>query len=209
MQDNNRQKMEEPVRLFKNSILERLTLLSFNVFLSVWLPLLVLSLAYGAWKSASVIVFVLYAVMGFLIWFPTEYLLHRFLFHLQARYAPVQSLVYLLHGNHHEQPNHPLRNLMPLSVTLPLALLIWAGCAFFIGQGRGGSLAAGFFCGYVFYDVIHYSCHQFPMRGPLLRRLKINHINHHYRDHDTNYGITSICIDRACHTLFVMQEKKS
>ncbi|MBV1833524.1 sterol desaturase family protein [Komagataeibacter pomaceti] len=201
--------MEEPVRLFRNSMLERLTLLSFRVFLGVWLPLLAMALAYGAWRSSSVMGFILWTAIGFAVWFPTEYLLHRFLFHLQARYVAVQSLVYLLHGNHHEQPNHPLRNLMPLSVTIPLAGVIWGVGIFMLGSGRGGSLAAGFFGGYVFYDVIHYSCHQFPMRGPLLRRLKIHHINHHYRDHHTNYGITSTFIDRTFHTLLVIQQKKS
>lgn len=209
MQNNNRQKKEEPIRLFRNSVLERLTLLSFPIFLSVWLPTLTIALAYGAWHEASVLSFLICVSVGAAIWFPTEYILHRFLFHLQARYAVMQSLVYLVHGNHHDQPNHPLRNLMPLSVTLPIGAVIWGLCVFFMGAGRGGSLAAGFFCGYVFYDVIHYSCHQFPMRGPVLRRLKIHHINHHYRDHHTNYGITTTFIDRVFRTLIIVQQKKT
>lgn len=209
MQNNIQRKKEDPVQLFKNPVMERLTLLSFPVFLAVWLPCLAIVLFYAERSSVSALLFTFYVMIGFVAWFPVEYLLHRFLFHFQTRYAPVQSLIYMLHGNHHEQPNHPLRNLMPLCVTLPLAAVIWFGCAFFMGKGNGGALAAGFFCGYVFYDVTHYSCHQFRMRGRFLSRLKSHHINHHYRDHNMNYGITNTIIDRFFCTTFSSYQKNN
>ncbi|GCE83796.1 fatty acid hydroxylase [Komagataeibacter diospyri] len=200
MQQKRRMKEEAPLRLFKNPVMESLTLLSFSAFVVVWSIILFAALFF-AWRMAvSIKMMALYCVIGFVVWFPFEYLMHRFLFHFQAKSAFIQSMVFVMHGNHHEQPNHPLRNLMPLSVSLPLALVIWGGCVWSMGYGVGGAVAAGFLCGYVAYDTVHYSCHQFPMRFPLLRKIKIHHINHHYRQTDANYAITAVFLDKVCHT---------
>ncbi|MBL7240750.1 fatty acid hydroxylase [Komagataeibacter rhaeticus] len=184
-----------PIRLFKNPVFECMTLLSFPIFLVVWGMILFIALLYAFSHASSVTAFVICFLIGWVVWFPMEYLLHRFLFHLKGTSTFVKSMVFLIHGNHHEQPNHPLRNLMPLSVSLPLAAVIWTGCVWFMGKGNGSAAAAGFICGYIGYDIIHYSCHQFPMKSKWLKKLKVHHIKHHYKDHDANYAITGIFID--------------
>ena len=189
-----------PIRLFKNPVFERMTLLSFPMFLTIWGLIVFVALFYALRHASSMTGFAAYFLIGWIIWFPTEYLLHRFLFHLKGTSVFVKSMVFLIHGNHHEQPNHPLRNLMPLSVSLPLGGLIWAGCVWFMGQGNGSATATGFICGYIGYDIVHYSCHQFPMKSKWLKKLKAHHIKHHYKDHDTNYAITGIFIDNIFKT---------
>ncbi|KON64237.1 fatty acid hydroxylase superfamily protein [Komagataeibacter europaeus] len=200
MRQKRRIREEVPVRLFKNPVMESLTLLSFGVFAVVWSIILFAALTIAWHMSSSITTLLWHCLLGFAVWFPFEYLMHRFLFHFNGRSAFAKSMVYLLHGNHHEQPNHPLRNLMPLSASLPLALLIWVGCVAGMGYETGSAIAAGFLCGYVAYDIVHYSCHQFPMRMRLLRRIKIHHIDHHYRQSDANYAITAVFLDKVCNT---------
>lgn len=195
-----RVKKEAPLRLFKNPAMEALTLLPFSVFVIVW-SIILSAAMFFAWRSStSATIMVLFWLIGLIAWFPFEYLMHRFLFHFRGKSIFAKSMVFVMHGNHHEQPNHPLRNLMPLSVSLPLALVIWDACVWIMGTAIGAAVAAGFLCGYVGYDTVHYSCHQFSMNFPVLRKIKIHHIKHHYRKTDANYAITAVFLDKICHT---------
>jgi sterol desaturase/sphingolipid hydroxylase (fatty acid hydroxylase superfamily) len=45
--------------------------------------------------------------------------------------------------------------------------------------------------GYIGYDMIHYAVHHAPMRSPLARLLKHNHMRHHYQTDTLGYGVTS------------------
>ena len=191
---------EAPVRLFQNEILERLTQISFRTFVLVWSALLLVLLIVGGKASHSYGAFLLATGSGFVVWFVVEYFTHRFLFHLQLRSRIGQALIFMLHGNHHVQPNHPLRNLMPLGLSIPLAGLLWAGGVMIGGMGNGGCFIDGFIMGYVIYDVVHYACHQFPMRLPVLRSIKKHHVQHHYVAPESNFAITAIFLDRVFRT---------
>jgi sterol desaturase/sphingolipid hydroxylase (fatty acid hydroxylase superfamily) len=57
-------------------------------------------------------------------------------------------------------------------------------------------LYLGFGIGYVVYDAIHFACHQLPMRSPVLRQLRRQHIRHHHAKQEGNYAITAIFWDR-------------
>ncbi|GAB6967536.1 hypothetical protein JCM25156A_15730 [Komagataeibacter kakiaceti JCM 25156] len=188
---------EVPVRLFQNEILERLTQVSFQTFLLVWMVVLAVVLAVDARASRSFTGFVLNTAGGLASWFVVEYLIHRFVFHLRLGSDMGKKMIFLLHGNHHLQPNHPLRNLMPLSVSIPLAAVVWGTAVLCAGMATGGSIAGGFILGYVCYDIVHYACHQFPMRLSVLRAIKKHHIQHHCVEPEANFAITAIFLDRV------------
>ncbi|RFD19385.1 fatty acid hydroxylase [Komagataeibacter melaceti] len=188
---------EIPVRLFQNAFLERLTQVSFQTFISVWSVVLAVVLIVDARHSHSAGSFILDTGIGLAIWFVMEYLLHRFLFHLRLRSDMGQKLIFLIHGNHHLQPNHPLRNLMPLSVSVPLGAAVWGIGVLTGGMATGGSIAGGFILGYVGYDIVHYACHQFPMKLSVLRAIKKHHIQHHCVEPEANFAITAIFLDRV------------
>ncbi|WP_245978708.1 sterol desaturase family protein [Aurantiacibacter xanthus] len=133
--------------------------------------------------------------LGLLVWTLFEYWAHRYLFHWEASWKPVQQLVFLIHGNHHEQPRDLLRNLMPPVVSVPVGLIVWALCFALVGHA-GTWLFLGFMSGYVLYDLIHYACHQWPMRGRLGRMLKRHHMRHHFTDENGNFAITALFWDR-------------
>jgi sterol desaturase/sphingolipid hydroxylase (fatty acid hydroxylase superfamily) len=182
------------IRLFRNDLLERLTLVTPPAFALTWTVFLACAL-YASWGATSLPVSIMLVLLGVLIWTLFEYAMHRFIFHLKPTSAFGRWLIFLTHGNHHVAPGDRYRNIMPPMVSVIISGAIWM--AFWMLLGPAGSvLYLGFGIGYVVYDVIHFACHQLPMRGPVLRQLRRHHIRHHYARQEGNYAITAIFWDR-------------
>lgn len=182
------------IRLFKSERLEKLTLMSPRVFAVTWGLLLPL-IAWTGWGNATAEVGAGLAVGGLLFWTLFEYAMHRYLFHLKMEQPLVQWLVFVIHGNHHENPGDPLRDLMPLSVSLPVSALMWSASVLLLGPA-GTWFFLGWLSGYVFYDAIHYACHHGEMRSGLGAALKRHHMRHHHVDDTGNFAISAIFWDR-------------
>ncbi|WP_077395474.1 sterol desaturase family protein [Bombella intestini] len=194
-----------PVRIFKKDWMEAFTLISFRQFL-IYCFFFEVVLLYANYKSFdNPGKKILFLFSGFVLWFFAEYVLHRFVFHFISERKSIQRLVYIFHGNHHIQPNHPYRTLMPIVVTLPIALLIWAISVYGAGFSLGSSFFMGFFSGYVLYDTIHYATHNFNMKMFPLNIWKRHHLLHHYRTEEHNYSISLPWLD----TLFRTRYKKN
>lgn len=193
------------IRLFENRWLERLTMVSMPWFLALW----AVGLPFIAWRALQsanadsaapgIVPAALLCFAGLMVWTLTEYALHRFVFHWKPGSAVTRQLVFVVHGNHHAVPNDPLRNLMPPIVSLPVGGLIWVG---FVGiAGAAGNwLFLGFMTGYVAYDLVHYACHQWAMKGRLAQMVKTHHLRHHHRNETGNYAITGMMWDRLFRT---------
>lgn len=183
------------IRLFKSERLEKLTLMSPRVFAGTWGLLLPL-IAWTGWGSATAAAGAGLALGGLLFWTLFEYAMHRYLFHLKLEQPFVQWLVFVIHGNHHENPGDPLRDLMPLSVSLPVSALMWSLSVVLFGPA-GTWAFLGWITGYVFYDAIHYACHHHEMRSKLGAALKRHHMRHHHIDDAGNFAISAIFWDRV------------
>ncbi len=188
----------ERTRLFGSPFLESLTVISAPAFIALWAVLLpailicALVVAPTLWAPALI-------VAGLLGWSLTEYALHRFVFHFEARSPLVKRWIFIIHGNHHADSNDPLRNLMPPVVSLPVGGLVWLACVSAIGPAGTWALL-GFMSGYVTYDLVHYACHQWPMKSRLARMLKVHHMRHHHLNVRGNYAITGMAWDRLLAT---------
>ncbi|WP_353198473.1 sterol desaturase family protein [Sandarakinorhabdus sp.] len=180
--------------LFQNRWLEKLTLLSAPAFIALWAVLLP-AILWTAWGTATPMTAAGLTLAGGLIWTLTEYALHRFLFHWEPASVLLEKFVFIMHGNHHAVPNDPLRNLMPPMVSIPVGLAVGAGFVAMIGPS-GVWLLLGFMTGYVAYDLVHYACHQWPMKGRVARMLKQHHMRHHHAHDKGNYAITGMMWDR-------------
>ena len=183
------------IRLFRNGWLEKLTLISPQTFAFTWGLLLPL-IAWVGWGAAGPLAALALVVGGLLSWTLFEYATHRYLFHLDVDRPALKALVFLIHGNHHDNPGDPLRDLMPLLVSLPVSALIWSICVALLGA-PGTWLFLGYITGYVIYDGIHYACHHGSMRGKLASAIKRHHMRHHHVDDTANYAISAIFWDRV------------
>jgi sterol desaturase/sphingolipid hydroxylase (fatty acid hydroxylase superfamily) len=201
-----REPSQQQLRLFKNRYLEAFTVFPLAGFLMLW-PLVILAVAILAgFYAPSWWAPVLFA-LGWVAWTAAEYALHRFVFHLEPKSRWLQQFIFLIHGNHHAAPNDPLRNLMPPIISLPLGGLIWAFCAYVMGS-QGNWLFLGFVTGYAFYDLVHYCCHQYPMKKGLARKLKVHHMHHHFHREGGNFAITGVIWDRLLSTQIFNQKAK-
>ena len=185
----------QQIRLFRNEQLERLTVISPRGFATIWCALLPF-IAWVGWGSAGVLPAIALFFAGIAVWTVFEYVMHRYLFHWKSDAALVQKFVFLMHGNHHADPNDGLRNLMPPIVSNPIASAVWGVLVLLLGS-PGTWVFLGFMTGYVTYDITHYACHQWPMKGRLAFMLKRHHMRHHHVGQHGNYAITALFWDRV------------
>ncbi|CAH0497188.1 sterol desaturase family protein [Novosphingobium sp. CECT 9465] len=183
----------QQIRLFRNERLEQLTVISPAGFAAIWgaaLP----CIAWVGWGTTGVVPALGLFAAGLVFWTLFEYAMHRYLFHWNARIPLFEKFVFLMHGNHHADPNDRLRNLMPPIVSIPIAGSVWALGVLLLGPA-GTWMFLGWITGYVAYDFTHYACHQWPMKGRLAYMLKRHHMRHHHARHEGNYAITALFWD--------------
>ncbi len=190
---------KEPIRLFKSDFMEFFTHIHPAVVIVIWLPVSVFFLAAGILNPTQNIGISL-MIVGFLgglfLWTFAEYMLHRFLFHYEAKTEQMQKIFFLFHGVHHAQPQCKTRLVMPPVVSIPLALIFY-GLFTLIFQTLlnvgilVGPVFSGFILGYLIYDLTHYATHHFPMRSGYFKFIKRYHMLHHYKTPDKRFGVSS------------------
>ena len=178
--------------LFPNHrLLERLSRISPRTVLAVYLPVLaaaiILSLATGTGGYATAGLF----LAGASFWTGFEYVLHRGVFHFYP-HGPFQArLQFVMHGVHHQYPHDKDRLVMPITVSLPLAVLLLGLFHWLLGDLAWGFFS-GFVAGYIGYDMMHYAIHHATgFKSPVLRRLRAHHLAHHFRDTRKGFGVSS------------------
>lgn len=196
----------EPVRLFSSDVLEFFTHVHPAVVPIVWVPVaaycLITAVHQAAASAASPLYILLCFVLGLVLWSLTEYMVHRFVFHLRPRSSWQEKVVFLFHGIHHLQPQCKTRLVMPPAVSVPMAVIfyvlfyvVWNGL---LGLGHWVfPLFAGFIAGYICYDMIHYATHHLPMRHGWWKFLKRYHMQHHYKTPEQRFGVSSPLWDKV------------
>ena len=188
-----------PIRLFKSNFLEFFTHISPVAVVIIWLPVAIFFLI-RAFINAPAQGFAWYIPIGFLLglllWTLTEYMLHRFLFHVPAKGEKTQRIFFLFHGVHHAQPQCKTRLVMPPVVSIPLAAIVFGLfylviAVLFKAPQWIDPIFAAFLIGYLVYDIGHYAQHHFPMRKGYFKFIKRYHMQHHYKTPNARYGVSS------------------
>ncbi len=185
-----------PIRLFKSDFLEFFTHISPVTIVVIWLPVAVYLAVHTLLAGGSIAFLVEALLLGLFIWTFAEYTLHRFLFHHKPNGPRQERIFFLFHGIHHAQPQVKTRLVMPLPVSVPAALIFWGLFQLAAGVLLGAPqwvapLMSGFLSGYLAYDLTHYATHHWPMRSRLAKLLKRHHMQHHYKDPSTRFGVSS------------------
>lgn len=176
-------------RLFESELLERLTHVHPVVPVVVFAPAIAALAGVGLARLATALVLAL-AIAGFAFWTLTEYWLHRAVFHLEPAGATGARLHRLVHGVHHDQPNDPSRLVMPPTASVPLALAFFGVFALVLGPTAALPFTAGFLAGYLRYDMAHYRLHRGRHRTRWGRRLREQHMRHHFQDETRGFGVS-------------------
>jgi dihydroceramide fatty acyl 2-hydroxylase len=186
-------------RMFESRVLDALSRVHPLVPVLIFAPAIVLL---AAWSLAQVSVLATagLAVGGYAMWTLFEYWLHRVVFHFEPEKGLGARLHWIIHGIHHEHPNDPMRLVMPPSVSIPLGALVFGAMYVVFGARYAPGLGAGFFAGYLVYDMLHYYLHHFRPRGRLGRMLRERHMRHHFQDDTRGFGISAPYWDEVFRT---------
>jgi dihydroceramide fatty acyl 2-hydroxylase len=185
--------------LARLSLVDRALRVSPRAPLLVFGPAVVVLVALGIARMPLLLALAWLAA-GALFWTLTEYVLHRFVLHLEPDRGPGAKLHWMFHGAHHEHPNNPDFVVAPPLVSVPLAALFCLAFVLVLGAPAWLPFAAGFMAGYVAYDVTHYVLHQGRPRSRLARRLREQHMRHHFQDGTRSFGVTTPLWDHVFRT---------
>ncbi|MBK8549792.1 MAG: sterol desaturase family protein [Ignavibacteria bacterium] len=179
----------ETIRLFKNPVLEYFSHIHPVTPIIVFVPVLTI-LYYLGFKEVGILNSIVCFITGILLWSLTEYVIHRWAFHYHPKSETGKRVHFLVHGIHHDYPRDATRLVMPLLVSIPLAVVFY-----FLFQALFGvyymNIFSGFIFGYVSYDSIHYATHHFEMKSSIGKFIKTYHLRHHYGDDHTAYGVSN------------------
>lgn len=186
---------KKQIRIFDSDFFEFFSSTQWYAIPLFWLPvkivvlgLLIRSLPadYTALRAVACYVF------GIFFWTLTEYVLHRFLFHIDAK-LPTNGWLFgfhfLLHGIHHAFPQDPGRLVFPIingvgvgliMLCLFLSIFWWVDALFVLG---------GFGLGYICYDLFHYYSHH--SGASLFNEQRQYHMKHHHKNPNRGFGVTS------------------
>jgi sterol desaturase/sphingolipid hydroxylase (fatty acid hydroxylase superfamily) len=185
--------------MFDSRLLDALSRVHPAVPVVIFVPAIV---ALGAWglSRVSVLAALALAAGGYALWTLFEYWLHRLVFHFEPEGGFGARLHWIIHGVHHDHPNDPLRLVMPPAVSMPLGAVVFGVLYLIFGARYAPCIGAGFFAGYLAYDLTHYYLHHFRPRGRLGRMLRERHMRHHFQDETRGFGISAPYWDEVFRT---------
>jgi sterol desaturase/sphingolipid hydroxylase (fatty acid hydroxylase superfamily) len=189
----------ETIRLFKNPILEYFSHIHPVTPVIVFVPVLLLLSFYG-YQEIGILNGTICFAIGILLWTLMEYIIHRWAFHYHPKSEAGKKIHFLVHGIHHDYPRDATRLVMPLLVSVPLAIFFYYLFSALFGV-YNLNIFAGFIFGYVSYDSIHYATHHFKMEKGIGKFLKVYHLKHHYNDDHTAYGVSNPLWDYVFRTV--------
>jgi dihydroceramide fatty acyl 2-hydroxylase len=187
--------------LFESRFLDFFSRIHPSVPALIYLPVIAALITFAARDGAGVLEIVLLGLAGVVLWTLAEYWLHRKLFHWEPDHPLGRRLHFIIHGVHHEHPNDKLRLVMPPGASIPLAVLFFGLFYLAFGLPTALPIFAGFLLGYLIYDYTHYYVHHYVPKSNLGKRVREQHMRHHFQDHRFGFGVSSPLWDVVFGTL--------
>jgi len=185
--------------MFDSRILDALSRVHPSVPIFIFVPAIGALLAWGL-ERTTVAGAIGLALLGYALWTLFEYWLHRIVFHFEPEDGFGARLHWIIHGVHHDHPNDPLRLVMPPAVSIPLGAIVFGVLYLLLGPRYAPGLGAGFFAGYLIYDMLHYYLHHRRPKSRVGRMLRERHMRHHFQDDTRGFGISAPYWDEVFRT---------
>ena len=163
---------------------------------NVWLVLGLVALAAGF--AFRIFPFsLLWAVIGALSFYVSEYSYHRFGFHAEpSRFAFVRRLQHRLHYDHHAEPDRLDLLFLPVWFLIPNLGLTALGFALLFGWSVVASVMCGTTLAILHYEWVHYIAHiPYQPRTRFGRWIKQYHLRHHFISEKLWFGVSNPSMD--------------
>ena len=182
----------ESAKMFENELLEFFTRVHPVTPLVIFIPVIIYFCYTGFTQHPiPVLYYFITFLFGLFIWSFTEYVLHRFAFHINPTSEIKKYIYFMIHGVHHDYPKDGTRLVMVPAVSIPLSAAFYYLFKYILGAVYVNAFFPGFITGYLIYDMMHYAIHHFQMRGKILTTIKKHHFKHHYQSSDRYFGVSS------------------
>ena len=188
-------------QIFNNPVLEKLT----RTHIAAPIAAFTLVSAYVIYKGVSAHglqgwqILALF-VGGYFAFTLVEYLMHRFLFHMDESTETRKRVVYTMHGVHHDHPRDKDRLAMPVPLSLAIAFVFFLLFRLLMGDLVFGFLP-GFLMGYAIYLGIHYMVHAIQPPKNFFKILWVHHGIHHYKQQERAFGVSTPFWDHVFRTM--------
>ncbi|MEQ9425549.1 MAG: sterol desaturase family protein [Cyclobacteriaceae bacterium] len=188
-------------QLFDNPILERLSRTHILVPTTMFFVISGGLIYWGNVKEfvPAINLLILFTI-GWLAFTLVEYLVHRYVFHMEPDTATKANIQYKFHGVHHDYPKDKERLAMPPLVSITISTALFFIFMYLMGNAVYGFLP-GFLIGYSMYLFVHYAVHAYQPPKNFLKVLWVNHGIHHYKDHERAFGVSSPIWDYVFRTM--------
>jgi hypothetical protein len=123
-----------------------------------------------------------FAAVGFLSWTLTEFLLHRYVYHLWPSFLTEG------HDLHHQSPRALIG--VPWYLTTIAIIMLFELLALLFRPSATGVVMGFNWLGYIFYCVAHHGSHHWSLRSGWLKKMKRHHLIHHAHP-AYNWGFTT------------------
>ncbi|WP_404461010.1 sterol desaturase family protein [Sutcliffiella horikoshii] len=171
--------------------------------ITILLILIVASIGFQVWAGLTWGVLAVFGV-GMLTFMFSEYLTHRFVFHLKPPKNPfLLKMLKRLHYDHHTDPNDLHLLFLPLWYSLPNLSVL--AIIFYLIAGSWGltlAFASGLMMMLFLYEWKHYVAHRpIKPRTRFGKWVKKTHILHHFKNENFWYGVSTPFVDVLFGTL--------
>ncbi|WP_413382735.1 sterol desaturase family protein [Alkalihalobacillus sp. 1P02AB] len=148
-------------------------------------------------------------IVGMATYAMSEYVVHRFVFHMRTPKQPfLLKLIKRLHFDHHTDPEKLHLLFLPLWFSLPSFIII-GSVVYAITFSFPLTIAylTGLIIYFLYYEWKHYIAHR-PIQPltKLGKKLKRTHLLHHFKNENYWYGVTHTSIDRTLGTFKDQQQ---
>lgn len=199
---------EDSKQMFKNNLMEGLSKVHYSVPLFIFLPVITFFIVLAFSNNIGLPGFIVFFLIGLLVWTATEYLLHRFIFHYHPGSEFGKKIHFIFHGVHHDYPKDKKRLVMPPAVSIPLAASFYFLFSLIFQPGQLYAFFPGFLLGYLCYDMLHYAMHHYNFKSGIMKRVKQHHMLHHYHDPENGFGVSTALWDNILRSRFSDSPKK-
>lgn len=175
----------------------------FHFDIAFMLVLNIIIVATSIFWEFSFILIIMYLV-GMATFIVSEYLIHRFFFHLKAPKNPFfLKVLKRLHYDHHSDPNNLFLLFLPIWYSIP-NFLISSLVFYLLTSSLVYTLAfsGGLINMLLIYEWKHYIAHR-PVKPITVygRYLKKHHLLHHFKNENYWYGVSTTIMDKLFDTL--------
>ena len=195
-------------RMFRSGFLEAFTKVHPIVPALMFVPVA----AYFGWLGLQALgpLLLLPAIAGgILFWSFTEYVLHRWLFHIEPSNLVSKIIYVYLHGIHHHYPDDHYRLVMVPIISGPLAVAFYFLFAAVLPPAWVAGAFTGMVLGYLSYDYGHWATHHIKIPrsawakpvASMLKGQRKRHLRHHFGDHSKGFGVSTGLWDHVFRTV--------